>query len=376
MTRISRENLPALAAAIEDPAIRALFTERFVNACDLYDELIDAACFQILTDAGLLRDGRVNRPASVLPRCAPALRFLFRKLQAAGFLVEDGSGFVCAGAEPGSVDALAKELETTEPGAAVGAEVVRTLVAEAPAFFQGEKTGEDILFALPRLPLWFRYFSNENLLYSINNTLGAEVLTRATPPGAEILEIGGGCGSAAELALKALGPRVSRYRFTELVPTFARRGERAARAAAAPGTALEAAKLDMTKPWADQGVVPGSFDVVYSVNCFHVAPDLDFVLTEARRALKKGGLVVVSECVRPTKSTEPVYVEFVFDFLESFTNVETDPVKRPTHGFLTPTAWRASFSAAGYASVEIVPDVDAIAEKYPRFVVGAVVARS
>lgn len=376
MARTSRENLPALAAAIEDPAIRALFTERFLFACDLYDELVDAASLQILLDAGLLPGDRSAQPESLPAPCLPAFTFLLEKLETAGVLARDGAGFARTGVPTGDVGALATELETKEPGAAVGAEVVRTLVAEAPAFFRGEKTGEDILFALPRLPLWFRYFSNENLLYSINNTLGAEVLTRVVPPGSAILEIGGGCGSAAELALAALGSRVARYRFTELVPTFARRGERAARAAASKETVLEAAKLDMTKPWADQGVAPASFDVVYSVNCFHVAPDLDFVLREAKRAVKPGGLVVVSECVRPTKSTNPVYVEFVFDFLSSFTNVKTHPTRRPTHGFLTPAAWRASFSDAGFTSVEVMPDVDAIAEKYPRFVVGAVVARS
>ena len=225
-------------------------------------------------------------------------------------------------------------------------------------------------------PLWIRYFSNANILYAINNTLGAEALTRVLPAAAaEVLEIGGGCGSAAEAALsRASAPRVARWRFTELVPTFARRGERAARAAAAPGTLVEAAKLDMTKPWAEQGVVPGSFDAVYSVNCFHVAPDLGFVLAEARAALKPGGVVVVSECVKPGAHPPPSYVDFVFDFLTSFTDVKTDPVLRPNHGFLSPAAWRASFAAAGFHGVEVLPDVDAVAARFPKFFVGAVVA--
>ena len=34
------------------------------------------------------------------------------------------------------------------------------------------------------------------------------------------------------------------------------------------------------------------------------------------------------------------YVELIFDFLESFTNVRTHPERRPRHGFLTPDAWR------------------------------------
>jgi SAM-dependent methyltransferase len=192
----------------------------------------------------------------------------------------------------------------------------------------------------------------------------------------EILEIGGGCGSAAEQALRRLGSAVTRYRFTEVAETFARYGDRVARAAAAPATVVETPRLDMTIPWSEQGVEPGTFDVVYAVNCFHVAPDLDFVITEAARALKPGGAVVVSECVRPTELARPIHAEIIFDFLDSFTDVTTDPVKRPTHGFLTPAAWRATFEAAGLPAVTVLPDVDAIAQQYPDFVVGAIVARA
>ncbi len=277
---------------------------------------------------------------------------------------------------PATVESLAAELAATEPDAAVGAEIVTLLAAEAPEFFRGRKTGEEILFSPVRLPLWIRYFSNANILYAINNTLGAETLARVLPEeGVEILEVGGGCGSAAEAALRRLGARVARWRFTELVPTFARRGERAARAAAAGGTRVEAAKLDMTKPWEAQGVAPGSFDAVYSVNCFHVAPDLAFVLGQAKAALKPGGVVVVSECVKPGAHPPPSYVDFVFNFLTSFTDVKLDPVLRPNHGFLSPAAWRASFLAAGFRDVTFVPDVDAVAARYPKFFVGAIAAR-
>ena len=43
---------------------------------------------------------------------------------------------------------------------------------------------------------------------------------------------------------------------------------------------------------------------------------------------------------------------------------------------ITPAAWRATFEAAGLGDVTILPDVDEIAEKYPDFVVGAVLARA
>ncbi len=372
---------PEIAALLAADGLDALFSERFMAATEIYDDLVNAACWRILGRLGRLPSApgspvRELRDDAALPgRARPAFRYLFEKLLASGLLAER-DGLLTAGAPPRPVEEIAAELTAREPCAAVGAEIVALLVEEAPAFFAGTVSGEEILFSPLRLPLWVRYFSNENILYAINNTLGAEVLARAVPERAAILEIGGGCGSAAEAALRRLGAGVARYRFTEIVPSFARRGERASRAAASPGTLVEAARLDMTKPWEGQGVEPGSFDAVFSVNCFHVAPDLGFVLREAKTALKAGGAVVVSECIRPSIHARPTHVEFVFDFLESFTNVTTDPLLRPTHGFLTPDAWRRSFVAAGFPVVDVVPDVDHLARHYPGFFVGVVVARS
>jgi len=312
MARSARD-FPAVSAAIDDPAIRALFSERFLVATEIYDALVDAACWKLLGDIGALpAPGETRNEEEILlsvpSQARTVLRYMIEKLVDAGFLLRRSGGATASGdastppdagspfylqreseyslaqtgRQPETVAALAAELASVEPDAAVGAEIVSLLADEGAAFFRGEKTGEEILFSPVRLPLWIRYFSNANILYAINNTLGAETLTRVLPLSrAEVLEIGGGCGSAAEAALRRLGPRVSRWRFTELVPTFARRGERAARAAAAPETLVEAAKLDMSRPWEAQGVAPGTFDAVYSVNCFHVAPDLGFVLAEA-----------------------------------------------------------------------------------------------
>ena len=74
-------------------------------------------------------------------------------------------------------------------------------------------------------------------------------------------------------------------------------------------------------------------------------------------------------------SPPPSYVDFVFNFLTTFTDVRTDPVLRPNHGFLSPAAWRASFAAADFHDVEVLPDVDAVAARFPKFFVGALVAR-
>jgi len=374
-----------LRAAIADERVRELFPYRFLAANETFARLVDATAHDILDSIGALPSNtgisvpQAKKELSIPWRRTVPLNFLYEKLSVSGILARENGKYYPGSARPQDFAEVAAELAAREPGAAVAVDILQTLLDEAKRYFAGEATGDEILFAPQKLPLWLDYFSNDNPLYAINNTVGAEALSRLQPSdgGAfEILEIGGGCGSGAEHALRTLGERITRYRFTEVAETFAQHGDKAARAAASPSTVVETARLDMTLPWADQGVEPGTFDAVYSVNCFHVAPDLDFVIGEAAKALKPGGTVVVSECVRPTKLTRPIHAEIIFDFLDSFTDVATDPVKRPTHGFLTPAAWLATFEEAGLGDVTVLPNVDEIAERYPDFVVGAVVARA
>jgi SAM-dependent methyltransferase len=254
------------------------------------------------------------------------------------------------------------------------------MVEHVPEFLRGEKTGEDILFAPTRLPLWFDYFSNDHLLYEINNRLGAEAVARELPAGrpATIVEIGGGSGSAAlalgeRLARDAALSRIGRYVFTEIVPTFLRRAERSIRARF-PDLSAEFRKLDMNEDFATQGVAPSSADVVYAVNTVHIARDLEKTLARIRETLRPGGVAVFSECVRPFAG-QPIYVEFVFNFLENFTGVATDPATRPNHGFLTPGNWRSAFEASGFEDPRILPDVEELARHYDAFFVAAVSAR-
>ena len=73
MTRSARD-FPLVSAALDDPAIRALFTERFLAATEIYDDLVDAACWKLLGDIGALpRPGEEKREEKVewLGKCAP-----------------------------------------------------------------------------------------------------------------------------------------------------------------------------------------------------------------------------------------------------------------------------------------------------------------
>jgi hypothetical protein len=103
----------------------------------------------------------------------------------------------------------------------------------------------------------------------------------------------------------------------------------------------------------------------------HISKDLLFSLNEARSALAGDGWLVIGECLRPYLN-QPIYPELMFQILESFTNVQTDPEIRPNPGFLTAEHWRRAFTRAGFQRAEVAPNIDRIREIYPHFFTGAI----
>jgi SAM-dependent methyltransferase len=169
---------------------------------------------------------------------------------------------------------------------------------------------------------------------------------------------------------RGLLPRIKRYLITE-PNAFFRRSSQRKLAGQYPDLPLEWAALDLDSSWSTQGINPGEFDLVYAVNVMHISKDLLFSLSEARSALASNGCLVIGECLRPFFN-QPIYPEIMFQILESFTNVQTDPEVRPNPGFLTAEQWRRAFTRAGFQRAEVVPDIDRIREIYPHFFTGAI----
>ena len=386
------EDLPSLLARIPDREVRALFTPEFILCSEAFDRFTVDTLLNLVAELRLAEDlsrgvtvRDVLRSHGWAPRSEIPVTWFFRKLAAEEHLDVEGSGaaavYKTRGSLPvGDPDRAEARARAVDPRSTPPFTVVRRMLAHVPELLRGERTGEEVLFSPANLPLWFDYFSNDNLLYQINNRLGAEAVARALPVGrpATILEIGGGSGSAAlavaeRLSRDAALPRIGRYVFTEIVPTFLRRAERNLRARF-PTFPAEFSRLDMDRDFGEQGIDPGSADVVYAVNTIHIAKDLHATLGRIRDTLKPGGTAVFSECVRPVEE-QPIYVEFVFNFLQNFTGVATNPATRPNHGFLTPESWRRSLAVGGFEAPEILPDVENLARHYDAFFVAAVSAR-
>jgi SAM-dependent methyltransferase len=267
-----------------------------------------------------------------------------------------------------------------DPANAATLDLLDHITSLYPAVARGEQTGDQSVIGPQGIGLWLNYFNNDNLTYAVNNWVSAAVAADrlSARRRLRILEVGAGSSSASEALLRCFDERgllahIERYLMTEPNAFFRRRGQREL-AKQYPDLPLEWDALDIDLRWDAQGVASGEFDFVYAVNVLHISKDLLFTLNQARSALKDDGWLVIGECLRP-HANQPIYPELMFQILESFTEVRTDPEFRPNPGFLTAHHWRRAFTRAGFQGVEIAPDVDAIREVYPHFFTGAICAQ-
>jgi SAM-dependent methyltransferase len=373
-------------AALLPPELLSLFDDSFIRSCDLIEAYVARLALGVARGTALDRacaGGATVADAIARAGLAPGVaqvpvRWLLEMLAAQGWATrttaDDGAGRYAIAPPLPELDpeALAREQAAHDPRCLPSYRIAAAAAACYPAVLRGETTGEEALFNPETIGAWFEYFSNANPLYAIANEIGARAAAQALSarPGA-VLELGGGLGSAAEALLaRCAAPR---YRFTELSPLFLRRAKRAL-AARFPGRDIAFGALDIDAPFGPAGAAPGEFALVYGANVLHVARDLAATLGEVRTALAPGGALVIAECVRP-RPGQPVYVEFVFNLLGAFRAPLLAPPWRPTGGFLTPEQWREALAANGFADVRIYPDIAALREAYPSFVVAAVSAR-
>ncbi|HZR84454.1 MAG TPA: class I SAM-dependent methyltransferase [Candidatus Binatia bacterium] len=378
---------PRMLALLSEAGFGDAFHARQHRSCELVDRYVLRLAIDLARDLGLAGPLAAGRTASELeeesglpPAFRSPLRWLLAWLAQGGLLEREANGaeprYRLSGELPRSAVAEARaEGIASDPSY----EPTYAMLDEAAVAYRkvasGEATGERALFQ--KISLWAGYFSNANAYYALNNRVAAAVAAEHLPAeGGGVLEVGAGLGSATAAFLDRLATReraVTSYRATEPVAFFRRRAERTL-SPTYVGIPIEFSALDVNEPWQPQGIAPGSYDLVWGVNVFHLARRLDAVLGEARRALAPGGWLVVGEGMRPRPGAV-VAAEFPFQLLDGFVDVEVDPVRRPTPGFLAHTEWRAALERAGFEAVGVAPDVERLVEIYPAFYAAAVFGR-
>jgi SAM-dependent methyltransferase len=387
------ERLVGTIAPWLPPSLVPLFDARATRSHALYDEFVFRLTLRTFRDSGLTAAVREwGSTEEILVRAgldlglgAVPVGWMLRHLAARSVLArEDGPAGPRFRAERALPDLdpepLLAEQRRLDPACQPSYVLAEITARDYPTFLRGKRSGEEILLAPARLPLWMSYFSNDNVLYAVTNRVGAAAVEAWMPSGARgILELGGGLASGAVAVLERLASvgrlgEVRAYRFTELVPVFLRRGQRLLQERFPGASFLTYAPLDMNRPFAEQGVAPGCVSIVYAVNTLHVAHDLAFTLGEVRQALQPGGQIIISECIRPWPG-DTLYPEFIFNLLASFRAPRLHPAYRPNGGFLTPEQWTEGLQATGFVDVRVLPDIARIREEFPAFYPAAIGAR-
>jgi len=367
-----------------------LFDDDLYAACELSDRYATALALEILDDLGaaepLAGGGTAAEIAAALglrEDGLPALGALLDRLVSGGLVErqpECDRYRRAAPLPPSDRAALRAAGLARAPAAAPTLELLDAAASAYPEHLRAGRGGEELLMTAATIPLWLRYFSNDNPECALSNRIAALVATRRLPAGRplRLLEFGAGAGSAA-LALAAELERAGRlesvevYEVTEPSPFFRRRAERAL-GARHPSLPFSFRAFDLDLPFDEQGIEAG-FDLVYGVNVLHVARDLGDALRRLRRLLVPGGALVAGECFR-LFARQPAPAELVFRLFRGFNGVEVDGEIRPRAGFLSPGEWRSALRSCGFEAVEVVPDLDGIRERYPRFFAGALAGRA
>lgn len=364
--------------------IAPLFTRPFLvlhRASALYTA---RTCLLLLGDLGWegrLRAGlRLDELCTGLPAQArKPLAWMLPFLATEGLLQRRGDHYVLEGQPELTLEDIRAAVAMEAPGHGTNFDLLDGVRSHIQPFFTEGKAGDALLFDLALFPLWLAYFRNENLGYYPNNLLTLLALREGLPDGARVLELGAGAGSFAQLLAQRAAAegwlgRIAEYRFTDVAPAFLRRAQRDLQGQA-PGLPLAFQALDLNRPLGDQGIAPASLDAMVGINVLHVAQDLEATLRDLRTRLKPGGRLVVGECLKPDLGA-PIYLEFFFNFIPSFTEVTLDPRWRPAHGFLTPEAWAAALGHAGFTQLTCVPPPRPLMDQHPGFTVGAMAARA
>jgi len=359
----------------EGPDISRLFTRPFLilhRASELYTARV---CLLLLLDLGWedrLRAGTTLNELchNLSPQVRKPLAWMLPFLVAEGLLRREGDTFTLVGQPDLDLRQIRAIVDTHVPGHSVNFELLDGVRARIRPYFTEGKPGEGLLFDLTLFPLWLAYFRNENLCYFPNNLLALLALRAQLADGSHVLELGGGAGSFAQLvasrgAEEGWLPRIAEYRFTDVAPTFLRRAQRELKAAA-PGLPLTFQALDLNRPLGEQGIEAASQDAIVGINVLHVAQHLDATLRDLHTRLKPGGRLIIGECVK-SELRQPLYLEFFFTFIKSFTEVQLDPEWRPAHGFLSPEAWEKALRHAGFPRVEFIPPARPLMDQHPTF---------
>ncbi|MER7486570.1 class I SAM-dependent methyltransferase [Streptomyces sp. NPDC126497] len=186
--------------------------------------------------------------------------------------------------------------------------------------------------------------------HAAGSLIAGEARRRTGPAPLRVLEAGAGVGGTTGAVLEALGDAPVDYLFTDVSPFFLR----AARDVFGDRPGLRHTLFDIQADPLEQGLEPGSQDVVLAANVLHNARHAGRCLAALRELLAPDGLLVLVESCREhyqaltsmylLMSPEPGEQEWFTDLRAGQDRV-----------FLTAGEWARQLDAAGFDPLPVLP---------------------
>jgi len=163
-----------------------------------------------------------------------------------------------------------------------------------------------------------------------------------------ILEIGGGTGGLANHVLSSLRGCDVEYTFTDRQRVFL---DRAGQKLAGYGF-VSIRPLDIERNTHDQGFEDHSFDLILASESIHVTADLRGTLRNIKLLLAPGGILLMTEMIRPNR-----WSDLVMGLLDDWWRFSgTD--SRQAHPSASLLAWRALLAELGFVDITTFAPVD------------------
>ncbi|MBN2153967.1 MAG: class I SAM-dependent methyltransferase [Candidatus Lokiarchaeota archaeon] len=221
-------------------------------------------------------------------------------------------------------------------------------------FIKGKLFAQEVMFPMGDFKLVEEVY-NTSSVYSFYSRLGGRAVRRLVEGHfnrpVTLFEIGAGTGNGTANVLSQTSDRFERYIFTDVAKALIQRGQR--RFKKSGYDFLEYREFDAMKDLGEQDVSEGIADIALAVNVMHATDDILTGLNNAKRVLKDGGILLLSE-IAPPKNGIYRYMELTFGLLPSYA-VYTDRARRPISPIIRPQEWVSAFEAVGFKEVLIVP---------------------
>ena len=304
---------------------------------------------------------RLQRACGITGKYLPWLRQSLSLLQAAGLVDIDREGVIDwrEAESPALAEAAwadwndGRQMRSADPAIGALVALVDECLQRLPEILRGTLAATDVIFPRGSMDKVGGLYRKNPTADTFNEIVAATVVTwvrerLAADPGARlrILEVGAGTGGTSAPVLAALAPyrdTIAEYAYTDLSIAFFQHAERVH----APGNPfLACRRLDIEQPIEAQGFAPGSYDLVLSTNALHATRNIRRTLRHVKSALRRDGLLVISEMCAARLATH-----LIFGLLDGWWLSEDPELRIPGNPGLAPDGWRSVLASEGFRRI-------------------------